>query len=182
MACECLQKRHMGLHKIGTWMLVKKTYETTQNWHINACEKDIWDYTKLAHECLWKTHMGLHKYGTWMLVKKAYGTTQNLHMNAHEKDIWDYTKLAHEQLLLIIPRKFWKQCLTFCHSKFLLPNKKRNMIIGSKEIEERRIFFCTYNYFNQRMPNHSYNFFIFYHFGVWVDGVPYQSRDHLNTW
>ncbi len=53
-------------------------------------------------------------------------------MNVHEKDIWDYTKLAHEQLLLIIPRKFWKQCPAFCHVNFLLPNEKRNVIAGGK--------------------------------------------------
>jgi hypothetical protein len=33
-------------------MLVKNTYGTTQKWHMNEHEKDIWDYTKLAHEQL----------------------------------------------------------------------------------------------------------------------------------
>ncbi len=158
---------------------------------MKACEKDIWDYTNITHEGLWKRHMGLHKNGTWALKKKTYGTTQIWHMNAcekkyettqnwHMKKTWDYTKLGHEQLLLIIPKIFWKQCLTFCHANFLLPNKM-NVIIGSKKIEERKIFFYTYNCFDQRMPNHSYNFFSFYHVSVWVDGVRYQSRDHLNT-
>jgi hypothetical protein len=31
------------------------------------------------------------------------------------------------------------------------------------------------------MLNHSYDFFSFYHAGVWIDGIPYQRRDHLNT-
>jgi len=115
---------------------------------MKACEKDMWDYTKMALEHLWKRHMKLHKYGTWVLVKKAYGTTQNWHMNVPIKDIGDYTKLAHKQLLFIIPKKFWKQCPTLCHADFLLPNEKRNMVIGGKEIEERRIFLCTYNCFD----------------------------------
>jgi hypothetical protein len=101
-----------------------------------------------------------------MLVEKAYGTPQNWHMNACEKGIWDYTKLAHEQLLLIIPRKFWKQCPAFFHANFLLPNEKRNVITGGKETEEKRIFFCTCNCFDQRMPNHSHDFFSFCHAGV----------------
>jgi len=202
----------MGLHKYNTWGLVKKTYGTTQNWHMNACEKDIWDYKKLAHECLWKTHMGLHKYGTSMLVKKAYGTTQNWHMNACEKHIWDYTNMTHECLwkrhvglhkigawmlmkktygttqswhmnncFLLFVGNFGNKCLAFCHAKFLLPNKEKNVITRGKEILERRIFFCTYNCFDQRMPNHSYNFFNFCHVGVWIDGVPYQSKNYLST-
>jgi hypothetical protein len=83
--------------------------------------------------------------------EKKNGTTQNWHMNAREKNIWDYTKLACEQLLFIIPMIFWKQCLKFCHANFLLPNEK-NMITGGKEIEERKIFFYTYNCFDQRCP------------------------------
>jgi hypothetical protein len=93
------EKRRMGLHINGTWALAKKTYWTTQKWHMSACQKDIWDYTNITREGLWKRHMGLHKNGTWMLVKKAYGTTQKWHMNACEKHIWDYTKMAHECLL-----------------------------------------------------------------------------------
>jgi len=98
MAHEHLQKRHIGLHKNGTWVFAKKTYKIKQKWHVSACKKDIWDYTKLAHERLWKRHMGLHKIGRWMLVKNTYGTTQNWQMNACEKHIWDYTKLADECL------------------------------------------------------------------------------------
>jgi hypothetical protein len=41
--------------------------------------------------------------------------------------------------------------------------------------------FCTNNCFDQRIPNDSYNFFSFCHVGVWVDGIPYQKRDHLST-
>jgi len=87
-------------------------------------------------------------YGTtqkWHLsVKKAYGTTQNWHMNVHEKDIWDSTKLAHEQLLFIIPKKFWKQCLAFCHVNFLLPNKKKKMITKGKKGKKKKKAFLVY--------------------------------------
>jgi hypothetical protein len=92
---------------------------------MKACEKGIWDYTKLAHECLWKTHMGLHKYGTWVLVKKAYGTTQNWHMNVHEKDIWDYTKLAHEQLFLLFLGNFGNNVQHFAMQIFYFPTRRK---------------------------------------------------------
>jgi hypothetical protein len=81
-------------------------------------------------------------------------------------------KVGTWTIVFIILRKFWKRCLAFCHANFLFPNEKKNVITGSKEIEEIRILFCTYNCFDQRMSNHLYDFFSFYHVGVWVDGVP----------
>ncbi len=60
--------KDMGLNKNGLWVFAEKTYGTTQKWHLSACEKGIWDYTKLAHECSWKKHMGLHEIDTWTIA------------------------------------------------------------------------------------------------------------------
>jgi hypothetical protein len=44
-----------------------------------------------------------------------------------------------EQLLFIIPKKFWKQCLAFYNVNFLLPIKKKNVINKGKRKKERKL-------------------------------------------
>jgi hypothetical protein len=112
-----------------------------------------------------------------MLVKNAYGTTQIWQMSAyekgiweytklvHEKDIWDYTKLAHEQLFLLFPRNFGNNVQHFAMQIFY--SQQIGKYDHWKNINRRdKIFLCTYNCFDQRMPNHSYDFFSFCHAGV----------------